>query len=649
MQLLEVYINDKIVELSPDEVVALTFKIAKIGELAFVQSDLSNRISAPYTKQNKEAFQNAEQINNQTGLPYDLNNLSIRQNGVWILQNGKLILEEFEADYKFSVLSGNINLFDALGDSLLSALDLSSLDEAWSRANVAASINDSATFNYPLVNYGTVSKNTDTIESQYLYPAMYCKYIFEKIITDQGFNIDVNDLTGTIYPQLQYLLGSKDFGFDDDNITNDDCLIRWSSDTVYGVGNTIITGLVEDVALGRLQYDTITGDIDQTLGFELSFEYDIDYISSDNLSIIFFDSTGTTSYGSIPLDFVASQTNIKGTVEIDPIVIGLEDYNNAVRGYYFEIQVTAGNSVTIYDGSTITLKRTSGLINVVYDSDEIRFSQLQPEINQSDFIKGVAQTLGAIFQYNQLTNTIIVRQFNSIAENTANAIDWSDKVDFNIPPKIKYRLEGYAQRNNFLYTEDENVTVENADAVIVIDDETLEYETDIIQLPFAASESSTFLTDNTTVSEAILYTLDTDVSPNVYVRDVEIEPRLIYSVEKSDLGIILSDDSGTTAAASYRVGKFIDSSQSVNLGWADNLLTEYWGTIKDILEGKVKKLELYVRLTEIDIQGLDFFKPIYLNVSDARTGLSINGYFYIEEVKEYKRGFSTEVILVLLP
>ena len=639
---IEIYLNNQRIDIVPDDSIGLSFQIAKLGELQFIQANASTEIEAPLTKNNIEIFQHAQNVNNQTNIPYRLSGLKVKSDGVWIIQNGSIALNETEGNYKITLYSGNIDLFDLLDDLILSDLDLSSLDETWNRANITASINNSATYNYPLIDYGTIELNTDTIESQYLYPAMYCKYIFEKIITDQGLNVDTSDFDDTIFSQLQYSLGNEDFGYDDENLSDDDLTLTWSSNTTYNTGNNPVSGLT-DVGTGRLTYDSINGYIDQVNGFEWIIEVDISYTNTELTSILIEDASANL-IGSIPIP--AGTSTLTGIIEIpESTILGDGDYTQALREYRIIIGITAGNSLTINSGSTLTAKRTGERIFIAYDSDIIEFTKIQPEISQIDFIKSIAQIFCAVFQYNELTNTVILKQLDSISQNTANAVDWSNKVDFIETPKIEYRIEEYAKRNNFTYTED--VVVENSNSFLSVDDDTLEAERDYINLPFAASRSGTYLTDNTTIAKMVIYTIDNISSPPVINRDVEITTRLFYSVEKTDLSISLTDDSGITASGSYRVGKFIDSAQTTNIGWNSNLLTTYWSTITGILD-KTKKVTLYLRLNALDIQNLDFFKPVYLNVIDQVYQIQINGYFYIDKIEEYLPPYSSEVTLVKL-
>ena len=59
---------------------------------------------------------------------------------------------------------------------------------------------------------------------------------------------------------------------------------------------------------------------------------------------------------------------------------------------------------------------------------------------------------------------------------------------------------------------------------------------------------------------------------------------------------------------------------------------------------QMEKVTLRVKLTDNDFNNLDFFKLKYLNYSDSR--VQLNGFYLLQELKEYKGGETTEVELI---
>lgn len=84
---------------------------------------------------------------------------------------------------------------------------------------------------------------------------------------------------------------------------------------------------------------------------------------------------------------------------------------------------------------------------------------------------------------------------------------------------------------------------------------------------------------------------------------------------------------------------FIDKSHANNLGFADSLIADYYGSILDLVE-RYKKVTVGIRLNAVDINRLDFTKPVFIQY--------FNAYFYINKINGYQPGDnnSTEVELV---
>jgi hypothetical protein len=79
--------------------------------------------------------------------------------------------------------------------------------------------------------------------------------------------------------------------------------------------------------------------------------------------------------------------------------------------------------------------------------------------------------------------------------------------------------------------------------------------------------------------------------------------------------------------------------KEVNLGFANNLIPLYYGGLQSVLT-RTKIVTENIRLNALDIQALDFLKPIYLDKHNA--------YFYISKISgfDYGSSESTEVELV---
>jgi len=232
-----------------------------------------------------------------------------------------------------------------------------------------------------------------------------------------------------------------------------------------------------------------------------------------------------------------------------------------------------------------------------------------PDISQLDFVKAMCAMYG-------LWATLIdgvVHLVSCAGFYRQTAIDWSHKLvgtGDGDAANTTYTLADYAQRNILRYKEDDTVKVD-ASGVLVVDNENLDREKDMAQMPFAASDGNTiphlkWKDDNSTTGE---------------VEEVDVEQRIMVLTEKFSIY-----ESGT-ASLSFDGLQF------------SQLIPEYYNTWQKIMRNPFV-IEEKVQLWEIDIKTLDFRKPIYLQKYGAQ--------FVVDKV-QWSEGEPSTVTLVKLP
>jgi len=232
-----------------------------------------------------------------------------------------------------------------------------------------------------------------------------------------------------------------------------------------------------------------------------------------------------------------------------------------------------------------------------------------PDISQLDFVKAMCAMYG-------LWATLIdgvVHLVSCAGFYRQTAIDWSHKLvgtGDGDAANTTYTLADYAQRNILRYKEDDTVKVD-ASGVLVVDNENLDREKDMAQMPFAASDGNTiphlkWKDDNSTTGE---------------VEEVDVEQRIMVLTEKFSIY-----ESGT-ASLSFDGLQF------------SQLIPEYYNTWQKIMRNPFV-IEEKVQLSEIDIKTLDFRKPIYLQKYGAQ--------FVVDKV-QWSEGEPSTVTLVKLP
>ena len=176
--------------------------------------------------------------------------------------------------------------------------------------------------------------------------------------------------------------------------------------------------------------------------------------------------------------------------------------------------------------------------------------------------------------------TIKFVPFSTVVENKSNAVDWSNRLVSayfdKTPQEMTYTLDDFAQHNRFLYKEDDSVSG-NYDGDIVVDNQTLDYERDAVELPFAASGT------RGGVAYIPIYSYNSDAELEY---DDNVEPRILVLTEENQ-------------------GVFKE------LDW-DTLLDAYYSSYKEIVN-KPRVIVEDIRLTSVELQMLDLSVPVYLS------------------------------------
>ena len=221
-----------------------------------------------------------------------------------------------------------------------------------------------------------------------------------------------------------------------------------------------------------------------------------------------------------------------------------------------------------------------------------------PDIKVIDFIKAIASMCGVFAIPSTNSNEVKFVPFDDLSDKSA-ALDWSDFVlvsdSYNRPRNIDYTLDDFARNNRMKYKEDDTVGM-NANSNISVGDNTLEYERDAVQLPFAASDMQG------SRAKLALYKYNEDNEPELQ----DLQSRILVE----------------TNVNGYSTGSFD------GLHWS-TLIANYYQTYQNAVKSPVIITE-NIRLNEISLRDLDVAKPVYLR--------QYGKYYAIVEVKASSNG-----------
>ena len=235
---------------------------------------------------------------------------------------------------------------------------------------------------------------------------------------------------------------------------------------------------------------------------------------------------------------------------------------------------------TTYGGTTTTsVAATYQENNNGYPMDKFELVGNLPDITQMDFINFIAKFYG-LYPVQRGEGVALVN-FATLLENIENGdvYDWSKALTeqyTDCPNNIAQTIDGYAQRNVVRYKEDKNDALTNEFA-LVVEDNTLEDEKKFIEFPFAASRGN--------------------VIPQ-------------YSISE-DGGLVKNDCEYRLMHITYGESYTRNTLYFTDAMKPQQIVNRHYASLQDVIR-KPMQIEETMDLSLIDLQSIDYSKPVYL-------------------------------------
>lgn len=647
---LQILIGDDELEKSNSTKVGLTFQANTIGDISTRQGNFSNKFKIPKTKHNQIILENSDNINANTDLPYQVKKGKVVQDGIEILPDANVRIEGADDFYDMTINSGTTTFFDLISGKKLRELDFSEYDHAYSSTNVTNGFIRTDGYCYADVLWNKISTTVPVARQ----PLMFIKTIIEKIVSSVGYSLDGDFLDDYYYANT---LMTCDFRRDKDWVNDNSVHIQKDvanyDAIVVGSNGLWVEGLnfqndgnfvgqiytapepmyvnFKTVIVSKFKGQFISG----FPYFQSPVDYRIQFVNLSNGQIIL---QTIYTFSATERSQIQAGTEVEVSLSVETGFISL------ITNQQIQIrqELTTDGGFSNIAWLVTTESRYDAEVKDIfypYNSAQITMSEVQHDMLQTEFFKGILNMFGIIGNVNDYTKTVVLNTFNLLNDNIINAKDWTQKVDMNFTPSIKYRDGSYGKKNYFKYKVDNDV-VDNynynstfwetifgsiepqyyGSGLIEINDETLGDKYDFFTLPFGASIQNSvpvvnndYSVDKFTPRVFVLYGRDTNpTSSQVTFWDISRNRTLAFS-------------------------HFFPTS--------DNLKKRYYGVIESILT-RFKKISIYINLKTIDIVEIDYSIPIYLDF--VCNGVGINGYFYINRIENFQEGKSTKVELIRL-
>lgn len=604
----ELYINGKKADIDSSTSISLNYKSNFLSDISKIVSNNSYTIKLPKTANNLRIIECAHIPSAVSNFPYLIHAGTLVRDGVEIIRDANVVLLSVGEQIEVALSWGNISNFDSILEDDAELRDLS-YGMSQGTDYVEWKKLESNTAQFPQIEYGYKKNETGA----WYHPVVTAKWIMDKIASSYGITFDFSsDISSEMSKMIVPLLSRNDAQRQIDSNA-------W---LMQCIGNEEISRQVDMFTARRrrflfanpassyyVEYKFYeTGGIGgSTIGFNPKFRnvkahitwdvklkahslvpYDNDFAPN----IVLFNPANNKAYATfvpsekILIEDKGGNGNVYEFVfNIDEDVDLVDDEQNAYDlSNYLEFSTNEyiAYNVDSAEAGAMLFSPYSGTIDLGVDdkvNSRFYFVPNLPDIKQIDFLKAITSMLG-LFAIPSDRFTIKFVKFDTVVENKSNAVDWSGRLVQayfdKTPGEITYTLDDFAQHNRFLYKEDDTV-IRNYDGDIPVDNQTLDYERDVVELPFAASDT------RGGVAYIPIYSYSSDAELEY---DDSVSPRIL-TLNESNQGVF------------------------TGLEW-ETLLNGHYSSYKEIVN-KPRVIVENIRLTAVELQMLDLSIPVYLS------------------------------------
>lgn len=563
----ELYIKGESVDLGDSEI-TLNFKSNLLGDISKITASNSYTIKLPRTNKNIRLLDFPDVAGHESYMMRDYFNAEYYRNGVKLFDAKAVLISCSEDGFDVALTWGMSEKFIQLMNDDKSIQEFADMALPWNSSTTYDNglVDGQLSHGYIRHNAGIdVDSNRDKI---FIHPSVNCMRLLEEIASYYGLTMDWGGYKQ--YIELLYLplisqKASSKYNFFEANITG-----TLDSDIKYVKFTQI--NRVDGINISNTE---TYGDVVRIYETSLDWELDI---------LIYTNKHNTLNV--VELAFYSNAQYIK-SLQISSNDIGLCAYKGVIP---FDI--------TEYSNITIRIRINNGaLLGIIKsyikifseDVQSVSYNQYYPigsnlpDISVVDFIKQICWLFG-LFAIKSDTGVSFI-SVNKIIDNRDKAVDWSKKL---VPTgwtakETSYTFGDFAQKNYFRYEENENA--KSADGYMVVQNKTLDYEKDLVKLPYTAGG------DNGDM-RAVPYFKWSDDGTIVELEDCgDRIMQLVISFDsqgKEDARLDFSDLKFQNRVSRFGLSSYQD-------------LIKLPFVIKDTF-----------RLTEIDLKNLDYSIPVYI-------------------------------------
>jgi hypothetical protein len=624
----ELYIDGELVDLDEDTKITLNLNSNIFTEVSKIVSNNSYTIKLPKTVRNQKIIGYSNSPAHIDDFPYENHAARYFRSGVEIIPNGVAVLLTVSDKIEITLVWGCYTNLKSLIDDGLSINELTGDDKIYfEENNLIEAYPNTKDYFYTYINYrkyedselsiDTIDRTRPTYsnrdDSCPMNPVVRVSWILKKIEEQTGVAFNFTGTNKDIVDSLLIPLTE-----------------RKANELTFGKN---MTCKVEDRnGFGDLQYTIVSGGLDSfetnTVGvtalyFKAKAAMTVRFKFSALVTFHYTDNKQWETWKGISakikiVGYVDVYGNLvevenKETLMASPSLL-LNDFkgnNTILLSGYCDVPLLAGQlakmdveisysvlkvlmeDVKVHDASIIVAPNIPDEVPV--KSYYPIISNL-PEIKVIDLLKALCALTGVFAKQNkQDDGEITFLSIDDIYNNISKAKNWTKRVVAsyrdNEPKEISFKVSDNYARNNYYKWKEDDTVKGDYDGDLEVNNKSLDYEKEIITMPFAA-------TDGCNIP---VYTKSTDDAGVVTYTASSVKPRLLKEI------------GGVYFYGSRRYG---DASKSLSYGIFDGMdfntiLSNRYKKLSSILQ-TCKIIKENILVSEIDLKDFDESIPVYL-------------------------------------
>ncbi|WP_020597503.1 hypothetical protein [Spirosoma panaciterrae] len=676
--------------------IAATFQSNDLTKPTTLQSSYTNTFHIPDSVAVRKLTQHAEQLDSRSRWPYRTLAATVVAHGETIFR-GYAEFDHFSAGWDITLFQDKKNLFDRL-DRSLRTLQLDRLDHYWTLEQINLLAESSEGVCYPLIDYGL--NRVDTVPNDTIFPAIFVTSLITQMLFEEGYTLVGSLLTDELYKRLIVPFSEQEPTAHDQQWQDDrKARVTWQADTEQ----------VDRGTLGRGHW------IDRIQPF-----------NQDNLPEQGFEQGKFHCFNTTTHEYVCPQAMrvrvqgyqgfkalcVNGVVEV---VLSVLKNGNSVANARFEAgtgynllylitnNVTLDETIACQAGDRLQInllaQRQTDLgawrMTMYNDLDNswVSFTpdltlhtgdlwpvaRNLPDVSCLSLLKALGFLMSGTWSVNPLRHEVHFVSFSSIVNNTSQAVDWSFRVNTGAEPAWTPRLDPYAQINYLRWKEIDETkntqvairdlggtqTVNFGDGVLLVDASTLEPDTNLFEVAFAASTDSTNEVPNYGLPPLIKTRSTSGYGDSLTINKQGTTPRLLLASFgaaqpmktkrlKAD-GITLEEIvvhlkpcwfGARPIPAITSEPSFILAFSQLQVSRGEQcLIDRYYDGLSRVLR-RMRVLDVSVTLYPRDIADLDFERPIRLQRVHIGSLVISDGFYYLNKIADYVDGAPCQVTLI---